>query len=155
MGNTMHEFKSAAELRNLFENEASTAKERIASLFDEGTFAETGAYAHRVAAEIGGTEGELEGVVCGYGAIDGRLVFAFAQDFSRMKGAVGAMQAKKICDLYELAIKNGAPVIGIFDSAGAYVLEGVEALAGYGRIMEQVAAASCIIPPIAVVAGLF
>ena len=154
MGNKTHEFKSAAELRALFENEASTAKERIASLFDEGTFAETGAYAHRVAAEIGGTEGELEGVVCGYGAIDGRLVFAFAQDFSRMKGAVGSMQAKKICDLYDLAIKNAAPVIGIFDSAGAYVLEGVEALAGYGRIMKKVASASGLIPQIAVVAGV-
>lgn len=154
MGNKTHEFKSAAELRAIFESEASTAKERIASLFDEGTFAEIGAYAHKVAAEISGAEGELEGVVCGYGAIDGRLVFAFAQDFSRMKGAVGSMQAKKICDLYDLAIKNGAPIIGIFDSAGAYVLEGVEALAGYGRIMKKVASASGVIPQIAVVAGV-
>lgn len=154
MGNKTHEFKSAAELRSIFENEASTAKERIASLFDEGTFAETGAYAHRIAAELGGESGELEGVICGYGAIDGRLVFAFAQDFSRMKGAVGAMQAKKICDLYDLAIKNGAPIIGIFDSAGAYVLEGVEALAGYGRIMKKAAEASGVIPQLAVIAGV-
>lgn len=154
MGNKKHEFRSAAELREIFENESSTAKERIAQLFDEGTFAEVGAYAHKVAAEIDGVEGELEGVVCGYGAIDGRLVFAFAQDFSRMKGAVGSMQAKKICDLYELAIKNGAPVIGIFDSAGAYVLEGVEALAGYGKIMKKVALASGVIPQIAVIGGV-
>jgi len=147
-------FKSAAELRTLLENEASTARERITALFDEGTFAETGAYAHRIAAELGGDAGELEGVICGYGAIDGRLVFAFAQDFSRMKGALGAMQARKICDLYELAIKNGAPIIGIFDSAGAYVMEGVEALAGYGKIMKKAASASGLIPQIGVVAGI-
>ena len=152
--NSAPKFKSAAELRALYESEASTAKERIRSLFDEGTFAEVGTYAHRIAAELGGDAGELEGVICGYGAIDGRLVFAFAQDFSRMKGALGAMHAKKICDLYELAIKNGAPVIGIFDSAGAYVLEGVEALAGYGRIMKKVSEASGVIPQIAVIAGI-
>ena len=64
MGNKTHEFKSAVELRALFESEASTAKERIAALFDEGTFAETGAYAHRIAAEIVGAEGELEYVDC-------------------------------------------------------------------------------------------
>ncbi len=152
--NSVPKITTAAELRNLASAEASSAKERIHALFDEGTFAEIGAYAHRIAAEINGTEkGELEGVVCGYGAIDGRLVFAFAQDFSRMKGAVGAMHAKKIADLYDLAIKNGAPIIGIFDSAGAYILEGVEALAGYGKIMKKVSDASGIIPQIAVIAG--
>ncbi len=145
---------SAAELREIAENEASTAKSRISVLFDAGTFAETGKFARKFAAEFGAdAKCELEGVVTGYGAIDGRLVFAFAQDFSRMKGAVGAMHAKKICDLYELAIKNGAPVIGIFDSAGAYVMEGVEALAGYGKIMKKVSDASGVIPQIAVIAG--
>ncbi len=152
--NTSREFKSAAELRELYMSENSSAKERLASLFDDRTFAEIGAYAHRIASELGGDANELEGVICGYGAIDGRLVFAFAQDFSRMKGALGAMQAKKICDLYELAIKNGAPVIGIFDSAGAYVLEGVEALAGYGKVMKAVSKASGVIPQIAIVAGV-
>ncbi len=145
---------SAAELRAIAQNEASTAKSRITALFDAGTFAETGAFAHKLASEFGkGDNCELEGVVTGYGAIDGRLVFAFAQDFSRMKGAVGAMHAKKICDLYDLAIKNGAPIIGIFDSAGAYIMEGVEALAGYGKIMKKVSDASGIIPQIAVIAG--
>ena len=71
-----------------------------------------------------------------------------------MKGAVGEMHAKKIAALYELAIKNSSPVIGVFDSAGAYVLEGVAALAGYGKIMKCVAKASGIIPQIAVVAGV-
>ena len=128
--NSLPKLSSAAELRAFAEGETSTARERLALLFDAGTFAEVGAYSHRIAAEFGdGAKDELEGVVTGYGAIDGRLVFAFAQDFSRMKGAVGAMHAKKICSLYDLAIKNGAPVIGIFDSAGAYIMEGVEALA--------------------------
>lgn len=144
---------SAAELRALTAEEKSTAKERLSQLFDAGTFAETGAFAHRIAAELGGDACQLEGVVTGYGAIDGRLVFAFAQDFSRMKGAVGAMHAKKICELYELAIKNGAPIIGIFDSAGAYIMEGVEALAGYGKIMKKISDASGVIPQIAVIAG--
>ncbi len=155
MGKTtqMPKVVSAAELRAIAAGETSAAKERIRLLFDEGTFAETGAYAHRIAAEFGGAENELEGVITGYGAIDGRLVFAFVQDFSRMKGAVGAMQAKKIADLYDLAIKNGAPIIGVFDSAGAYIMEGVEALAGYGKIMKKVSDASGVIPQIAVIAG--
>ncbi len=143
---------SSSKLRSLAE-EDSLAKNRILQLFDEGTFAEIGALAHKIAPEFGDAQSELEGVICGYGAIDGRLVFAFVQDFSRSKGAVGAMHAKKICDLYDLATKNGAPVIGVFDSAGAYVMEGVEALAGYGRIMKKVAGASGVIPQIAVIAG--
>ncbi len=151
--NSLPNVKSAAELREMANGEASSAKSRIAALFDEGTFAETGAFAHSIAAELNGSECELEGVITGYGAIDGRLVFTFVQDFSRMKGALGAMHAKKICDLYDLAIKNGAPIIGVFDSAGAYVLEGVSALAGYGKIMKKVSAASGVIPQIAVIAG--
>ncbi len=153
MENKSPEFKTAAELRKMYLSEASSAKERLNMLFDEGTFAETGAYAHKLAAEFGKTDCELEGVICGYGAIDGRLVFAFAQDFSRNKGAFGEMQAKKICNLYDLAIKNASPVIGIFDSAGAYVLEGVEALAGYGKVMKKVSEASGVIPQIALIAG--
>ena len=146
-------FKSVAELRAQYESEASSAKERIKSLFDEGTFVEIGTFAHSAAAELKGAEGELEGVICGYGAIDGRLVFAFAQDYSRMKGALGAMHARKIASLYDLALHNGAPVIGIFDSAGAFVLEGVEALAGYGKVMRCVADASGVIPQISIIAG--
>ena len=153
---------SAAELREALAEEVNaigvngrlSGAGRVASLFDEGTFVEIGKYAKASATEFSGASGEFEGVVTGYGAIDGRLVFAFVQDFSRMKGAVGEMHAKKIAALYELAIKNSAPVIGVFDSAGAYVLEGVSALAGYGKIMKCVAKASGIIPQIAVVAGV-
>lgn len=153
---------SADELRNALAEEASTmgikgrltGAGRIAALFDEGTFVETGKYVKASANEFSNNASEFEGVITGYGAIDGRLVFAFVQDFSRMKGALGEMHAKKIAALYELAIKNSAPVIGVFDSAGAYVLEGVAALSGYGKIMNVVSKACGVIPQIAVVAGI-
>lgn len=150
--NDVPNIKSAKELREVREDDIG-AKSRISALFDEGTFAEVGAFAHKIAPEFASDKSELEGVICGYGAIDGRLAFAFLQDFSRNKGAVGAMHAKKICELYDLAVRNGAPIIGVFDSAGAYVMEGVEALAGYGKIMKKVASASGVIPQIAVIAG--
>ena len=101
--------KSASELRMAVTDEASAARERIRALFDEGTFSETGAFAHRISSELGGDGCEFEGVITGFGAVDGRLVFAFVQDPSRMKGALGAVHAKKICELYDLAIRNGAP----------------------------------------------
>ena len=152
---------AAAELRaelakkesDLGINGRLTGTQRIAAIFDEGTFVETGKYAKSSKNEFS-DGGEFEGVITGYGAIDGRLVFAFVQDFSRMKGALGEMHAKKICALYDLALKSNAPVIGVFDSAGAFVLEGVSAMSGYGKIMKKVAASSGIIPQIAVVAGV-
>ena len=126
-----------------------SARQLIASLLDEGTFAEIGAYVKRSPESE-----EFEGVLCGYGAIDSRLVFVFAQDFYRMKGAFDDAQAKKICSLYDLAIKNGAPVIGIFNSAGAVLSEGVDALGAYGKVMNAVSKASGIIPQIAYIDGI-
>ena len=125
------------------------AAEKLASLFDAGTFVELGAYTKRKTAPD-----TLEGVVCGYGAIDGKLVFAFAQETERSKGAVGERQAKKICELYSLAIKNGAPVIGMFDSMGAIVYDGAAALGAYAKFMKCVSTASGIIPQIAVINGV-
>ncbi len=134
----------------------SPARERMATLFDPDTFVELGAYTKRAYCELYATEKteEFEGVICGYGAIDGNRVFAFAQDAARMKGALDARHAKKICELYQLALKTGAPVIAIFDSAGADIFEGVEALAGYASIMRAVSDASGVIPQIAIVGGL-
>ncbi len=126
-----------------------SARERIGALLDQGTFVELGAYRCRRAEDE-----ELEGVICGYGAIGERLVFCFAQDFGRMKGAFDDVQAAKIEQLYTMALKNGAPVIGIFDSAGALVYDGVAALAGYGRFMRCVSRASGVIPQIAVIPGV-
>ena len=133
-----------------------TARARIAALYDAGTFVETGAFIRRRPTEFdsGAVENDdFEGVITGYGSVGGRLVYAFAEDYYRAKGAVGELHAKKICALYDMAVKNGAPVVGIFDSCGAYVLEGVSALAGYGRVMSAVSAASGVIPQIAVIAG--
>ena len=124
------------------------SKERIESLFDSATFVELGAYTRR-----DDDSKDLASVICGYGAVNGRLVFAFAQDSGINKGAFGERHAKKIADMYSLAVKNGAPVIGVFDSAGAVVYDGASAMGAYGRVMKCVSDASGIIPQIALVSG--
>ena len=147
---------TAAELREaLASGDGSDVRVQLGMLFDEGTFVETAAYTKRGISDFISTEktNEFEGVICGYGAIDGKLAFAFAEDISRMGGAIDDRHAKKICDLYKLAISNGAPVIGIFNSNGVDVFEGTVALAAYGRIMSAVTKASGVIPQIAFVAG--
>lgn len=131
----------------------SAAYNRLAALFDPGTFVELGKFVKHSANELVPESSDFEGVITGYGAIEGRLVFAYSQDFSRMKGAVGAAHAKKIAAIYDSALKVGAPVIGIIDTAGAKVNEGVDALSGYGLIMNSVAKASGIIPQISVICG--
>ena len=122
---------------------------KIASLFDAGTFVEIGAYIKR-----SGDSEAYDGVICGYGSVSGKLAFAFVQDSDRTKGAFDEAGAKKIEMLYDMAIKNGAPVIGVFDSAGAVVLDGSAALTAYGRFISCVAKASGIVPQIAVYDGL-
>lgn len=156
--------KTAAALREIFNDAESkatapadclTARGRIEALFDEGTFMESGKFLRRTPGEFD-TSGDycFEGVICGWGSVCGRLVFAFCQDYSRTKGALTEAQAKKIEEIYRLAIENGAPVIGIFDSAGALLPEGVRALAGYSRIMNCVSRASGVIPQIAIIPGV-
>ena len=125
------------------------SKAKLESIFDAGTFVELGAYTKRA-----GSEADFEGVLCGYGAVSGELAFAFVQDSGRTKGAFGERHAKKIANMYALAVKNGAPVIGVFDSAGAVVYDGAAALAAYGKFMKCVSDASGIIPQIAIVDGI-
>ncbi len=147
---------TAAELRaSLVKGEGSDARAQIATIFDESTFVETGAYTKRNFSEFINTEKscEFEGVITGYGAIDGKLAFAFVEDASRMGGAMDERHAKKIEGLYKMAIDNGAPVIGIFNSNGADIFQGTSALAAYGKIMTAVTRASGVIPQIAFVAG--
>ncbi len=132
--------KSAYELMNLF--------------FDDGTFVETNAYVKAYANEFGNADSEsYEGVVCGYGAVDGRLVFAYAFDAARENGAFSKAAAEKIAGLYDLALKNGAPVVSMIDSLGAKVCEGVDVLAGYGKVMKKSAGVAGKIPQISVVLG--
>lgn len=155
--------QTVGELRELLlKTDAASAKngvlgarERITGLFDEGTFTETAAYTSRRVSEFDdSTPDELESVITGYGSVNGRLVYAFAQDIARAKGSVSEASAKKICAVYKLAVENGCPIVGIFDSAGAYLPEGVRTLAGYGMIMKAVSAASGVIPQIAICAGI-
>ena len=144
------------ELRaSLVSTEGSDARTQLAMLFDEDTFVETNAYTKRALSDFITTEkaNELEGVITGYGAIDGKLVFAFAEDTSRMGGVIDERHAKKIADLYCLAIKSGAPVIGIFNSNGTDIFCGTAGLAAYGRIMNAVTKASGAIPQVAFIAG--
>ena len=119
---------------------------KIAALFDAGTFVETGAFMKR--------GDDLTGVVCGYGAVDGKLDYAFAQDSDRKKGAIDALQAEKIAMLYNMALKNGAPVVGMFDSVGATVADGASVLSAYGKLLKVVSDASGIIPQIAIISGV-
>ncbi len=125
----------------------TVGSQKIAALFDVGTFVEMGAYVKRA-------DGDLTGVVCGYGAIGGKLVYAFAQDSDRKKGAFDALQAEKIATLYGMAMKNGAPVVGMFDSAGAVVCDGASALSAYGRLLKVVSDASGVIQQIALISGV-
>lgn len=124
---------------------ASPARERMALLFDEGSFTELDAFAK---AECGSA-----GVVTGYGAVEGTTVFAFAQDKTEASGAVGKAQAAKIKKLYEFAVKTGAPVVGIYDSFGASLREGNDLLAAYGEMMMWSSNLSGVVPQIAVIAG--
>ena len=149
---------NSAQLREKLENESSDAREMIGYLFDEGTFAELGGFVRRELTEtdklFGGAESEFEPVITGYGSVGGRLVYAFVQDASRMKGALTSAHAKKICDLMYKALNRGAPVVGVFASNGAVVTEGVAALAGYGQIIRAASDCKGEIPLIAVIDGV-
>ena len=147
---------TAAELRaSLNASGDADVRNQLSMIFDAGTFVELSAYTKRAASDFLKTEemSELESVICGYGAIDGKLAFAFAEVASRMGGAIDERHAKKITDLYKLAVENGAAVIGIFNSNGADIFSGTSSLSAYGRIMSAVAKASGVIPQIAYVAG--
>ena len=132
-----------------------TARERIAKLFDEGSFVELDAFVKHRCTNFGQEKKDLpaEGVVTGYGTVDGRLVYAFAQDFTVEGGSLGEMHAKKIWKVQDLAMKMGAPIVGINDSGGARIQEAVDALSGYAGIFYRNTAASGVIPQISVIMG--
>ena len=132
-----------------------TARERINALLDEGSFQEIDAFVTHRCTNFGMEENKIlgDGVVTGYGTINGRLVYVFAQDFTVYGGSLGEAHADKICKVMDLAMKNGAPIIGIDDSGGARIQEGVAALEGYGRIFTRNTLASGVVPQISVVMG--
>jgi acetyl-CoA carboxylase carboxyltransferase component len=132
-----------------------TARERIEALLDPGSFIEIDTFVEHRAVELGMDEVKApgEGVVIGHGSIDGRLVFVYAQDFTVIGGSLGEMHAMKICKAMDMAMKAGCPVIGINDSGGARIQEGVDALSGYGDIFFRNTRASGVIPQISVIMG--
>ena len=132
-----------------------TARERLAMLFDPGTFVEIDAFVkHRCDNfDMASTEAPAEGVVTGYGRVNGRLVYAFAQDFTVIGGSLGEMHAGKICKVMDMAGKVGVPVVGINDSGGARIQECVDALSGYGNIFYRNSIMSGVIPQISIIMG--
>jgi propionyl-CoA carboxylase beta chain len=131
------------------------SRERVELLLDPGTFEELDRFVTHRSTSFG-MEKSLplgDGVVTGYGKIDGRLVYVFSQDFTVFGGSLSGAHAAKICKLMDLALKNGAPVIGLNDSGGARIQEGVEALGGYAEIFWRNVQASGVIPQISVVMG--
>ncbi|WP_100373577.1 acyl-CoA carboxylase subunit beta [Bacillus sp. FJAT-45037] len=130
-----------------------TARERIDLLVDEGTFIELNPFIEHRGLDYGSAEAPGEGVVTGYGKVDGRLIFIFAQDFTVFGGALGEMHAQKIAKVMDLAAENGAPIIGLNDSGGARIQEGVLSLDGYGHIFYRNAIYSGVVPQISVIMG--
>ncbi|MCE7796998.1 acyl-CoA carboxylase subunit beta [Sphingobium sufflavum] len=132
-----------------------TARERIEVLLDEGSFEEVDMYVEHNCVDFGMNENHIpgDGVVTGSGTINGRLVFLFSQDFTVFGGAVSERHAMKICKVMDMAMKVGAPFIGLNDSGGARIQEGVASLAGYAEIFQRNVNASGVIPQISVIMG--
>ena len=132
-----------------------TARERIDVLLDKGSFQEFGAFVKHRSTNFGLDKMEIpcDGVITGYGTIFGRQVFVFSQDFTSAGGSLGEMHAKKIIALQKKALEAKCPIIGINDSGGARIQEGIDALAGYGEIFQNNIDASGVIPQISVILG--
>jgi acetyl-CoA carboxylase carboxyltransferase component len=132
-----------------------TARERIDYFFDPGTFRELDMFVKHRGTLFGIDKVDIaaDGVITGYGLVNGRTVFAFAQDFTARAGSLGEMHAKKICKVMDMALKMGKPLVGFNDSGGARIQEGVDALAGYGNIFYRNAISSGVIPQISGIMG--
>ena len=132
-----------------------TARERLEILLDEGSFEEVDAYVEHNCVDFGMPDTRIpgDGVVTGSGTINGRLVFVFAQDFTVFGGAVSERHAQKICKIMDTALKVGAPVIGLNDSGGARIQEGVASLGGYAEIFQRNVLASGVVPQLSLIMG--
>ncbi len=132
-----------------------TARERLHILLDEGSFVEMDMFVKHRQTNFGMDKVDAPGdaVVTGYGTVAGRLVYVFAQDFTSIGGSVGEMHAKKICKILDMALKTGAPVIGINDSGGARIQEGIDSMTAYGQIFCRNTHASGVVPQISLIMG--
>lgn len=144
-----------ARIKSQHEKGKFTARERIDMLLDEGSFEEFDMFVSHRTVDFGLDKQSYlsDGVVTGYGTIDGRLVYIFSQDFTIFGGSLSEMYAQKICKVMDMAMKVGAPVIGINDSGGARIQEGVKSLGGYADIFQRNIMASGVIPQISAVFG--
>jgi propionyl-CoA carboxylase beta chain len=132
-----------------------TARERLDVLLDPGSFEEAGMFVEHQCAEFGMAENKIpgDGVITGSGTVNGRLVYVFAKDFTVFGGSLSLAHARKITALQDAALRNGAPIIGLFDAGGARIQEGVDALGGYAEIFQRNVLASGVIPQISVIMG--
>lgn len=132
-----------------------SARERIILLFDENSFRELDTFVSHRSTNFGMEKVEInsDGVIAGHGLVHGRPVFAFSQDFTSAGGSLGEMHAAKICKVMDLAMKSGAPIVGLNDSGGARVEEGVDSLKGYGEIFFRNSRSSGVIPQISAIMG--
>jgi propionyl-CoA carboxylase beta chain len=132
-----------------------TARERIELLMDENSFEEFDTFVEHRCTEFGMEKTKVpgDGVVTGWGTINGRVVYVFAKDFTVMGGSLSETHARKITKIQDMALKNRAPIIGVFDAGGARIQEGVDALGGYGEVFQRNVLASGVIPQISVIMG--
>jgi acetyl-CoA carboxylase carboxyltransferase component len=132
-----------------------SARERIIALLDDNSFVEVGAFVTKRSTDFNlqQTETPADGVITGYGVIDGNLIYVFSQDATSMGGSIGEMHARKITHIYDLALKMGAPVVGLIDSTGMRLQEATDALNGFGEIYLKQTIASGIIPQITAIFG--
>ncbi|HEV7285463.1 MAG TPA: carboxyl transferase domain-containing protein, partial [Kaistia sp.] len=132
-----------------------TARERLDVLLDEGSFEEFDMYVEHRGTDFGMEKTKIpgDGVVTGWGTINGRTVFVFAKDFTVFGGSLSEAHAGKIMKIQDMALKNRAPIIGLFDAGGARIQEGVAALGGYGEVFQRNVLASGVIPQISVIMG--
>ncbi|MGD9846737.1 MAG: acyl-CoA carboxylase subunit beta, partial [Variibacter sp.] len=132
-----------------------TARERIALLLDKGSFEEFDMFVEHRATEFGMEKSKIpgDGVVTGWGTVNGRTVFVFAKDFTVFGGSLSETHAQKITKIQDMAMKARAPIIGLFDAGGARIQEGVAALGGYGDVFKRNVVASGVIPQISVIMG--
>src|ERR1051325_2065179 len=132
-----------------------TARERIELLLDPGSFEEFDMFVEHRNTDFGTDKNRIpgDGVVTGWGTINGRMVYVFAKDFTVFGGSLSETHAQKICKIQDMAMQNGAPIIGLLDAGGARIQEGVGSLAGYGEVFKRNVLASGVVPQLSVIMG--
>ena len=145
----------AERIRAQHEKGKLTARERLDLLLDPGSFVELDRFVTHRSTDFGLSDQKIlgDGVVTGYGRVDGRLVYVFAQDFTVFGGSLAEAHAEKICKVMDLAVRNGAPIVGLNDSGGARIQEGVVSLGGYADIFLRNTLASGVVPQLSAILG--